>query len=413
MPQFHYQATSSQGKMIEGVMEAGEERAVVARLHEQGYLPLQITQPGQTQTKIRASSLSFPSFPTLPGRGTVRQRDVLLLTRELSTLLSAGLPLDRALSVLIGLTTKTELRQAVDQILQKVKQGKSLAEALADYPKIFPTLYVNMIKAGEMGGFLDTALERLAEYMERAQEVQDEIKSALAYPSILVLVGGAAIILMFTFVLPKFAVMFEDMGDALPTSTRFLLAVSDLIRGYWWVMMLAATAAGVGLRQYLATPQGRFAWDRWSLGVIVIGQLLQKREVGRFARTLGTLLKSGVPLLQALELVEEVVGNRMISSTLKGVRVGVREGQGIAAPLGQSGVFPSLALQMVSVGEETGRLDEMLMQVAEYYERDTNAQLQRLTTLVEPLLILSMGLIVGFVVIAMMLGVFSINNVSF
>lgn len=413
MPQFQYQATSPQGKIIEGVMEAGEERTVVARLHDQGYLPLQITQPGQTRTKARASSLSFPTLPALPGRRAVRQRDVLLMTRELSTLLSAGLPLDRALSVLAGLTTKTELRQAVEQILQKVKQGKSLAEALADYPKIFPTLYVNMIKAGEMGGFLDTALERLAEYLERAQEVQDEIKSALAYPSILVLVGGAAIILMFTFVLPKFAVMFEDMGDALPTSTRFLLAVSDLIRGYWWVMMLAAAGAGAGLRQYLATPQGRFAWDRWSLGVILIGQLLQKREVGRFARTLGTLLKSGVPLLQALELVEEVVGNRMISSTLKGVRVGVREGRGIAAPLGQSGVFPSLALQMVSVGEETGRLDEMLIQVAEYYERDTNTQLQRLTSLVEPLLILSMGLIVGFVVIAMMLGVFSINNVSF
>ena len=256
-------------------------------------------------------------------------------------------------------------------------------------------------------------MQRLAEYLERAQEVQDEVKSALAYPAILVLVGGAAIILMFTFVLPKFAVMFEDMGDALPTSTRFLLAVSDLIRGYWWAMALTAAVAGAGLRQYLTTPQGRFAWDRWSLRVVLIGQLLQKREVGRFARTLGTLLKSGVPLLQALELVEEVVENRLISSTLKEVRIGVREGQGIATPLGQSGVFPSLALQMVSVGEETGRLDEMLMQVAEYYERDTNTQLQRLTALVEPILILSMGLIVGFVVIAMMLGVFSINNVSF
>jgi general secretion pathway protein F len=315
--------------------------------------------------------------------------------------------------VLIGLTNKAELRQTVEQILNKVKQGKALGEALADYPKIFPPLYVNMIKAGEMGGFLDTALERLAEYLERAQEVQEEVKSAIAYPAILVLVGGAAIILMFTFVLPKFAVMFEDMGDALPLPTRFLLAVSYVIQSYWWLFILTAAGAGFGLRQYLSTPQGRFAWDRWSLRLALIGQLLQKREIARFARTLGTLLKSGVPLLQALELVEEVVGNRMISSSLKEVRAGIREGQGIAGPLGESGVFPSLALQMVSVGEETGRLDEMLMKVAEYYERDTQTQLRRLTSLVEPVLILTMGLVVGFVVIAMLLGVFSINDVSF
>lgn len=409
MPQFHYQATTPQGKIIEGVMEAGEERLVVSRLHDQGYLPLKINLPGPGTGKTAGQGLSLPAL----GRGAVRQRDLLLLTQELATLLSAGLPLDRALSVVIGLTNKAQLRQAVEQILNKVKEGKSLAEALADYPKIFPPLYVNMIKAGEMGGFLDTALERLAEYLERAQEVQEEVKSAIAYPAILVLVGGAAIVLMFTFVLPKFAVMFEDMGDALPLSTRFLLAVSYYLQTYWWLLMLSTVGGGYSVWRYISTPQGRFAWDGWSLRLVLIGQLLQKREVGRFARTLGTLLKSGVPLLQALELVEEVVGNQVISRSLKDVRAGIREGQGIAGPLGASGVFPSLALQMVSVGEETGRLDEMLMQVATYYERDTQTQLRRLTSLVEPVLILTMGLIVGFVVIAMLLGVFSINDVSF
>ena len=409
MAQFHYQATTSQGKIIEGVMEAAEEGSVVSRLHDQGYLPLNITLPGSGQAKTAGQGVSLPVL----GRGAVRQRDLLLMTQELDTLLSAGLPLDRALSVLIGLINKAQLRQAVEQILNKVKQGKSLAEALADYPNIFPPLYVNMIKAGEMGGFLDTALARLAEYLERAQEVQEEVKSAIAYPAILVLVGGAAIVLMFTFVLPKFAVMFEDMGDALPLSTRFLLAVSHFLQSYWWLLGLSTVGGGYGVWRYTATPQGRLAWDGWSLRVALIGQLLQKREVGRFARTLGTLLKSGVPLLQALELVEEVVGNQVIRHSLKDVRSGIREGQGIAGPLGESGVFPSLALQMVSVGEETGRLDEMLMQVAEYYERDTQTQLRRLTSLVEPVLILTMGLIVGFVVIAMLLGVFSINDVSF
>ncbi len=395
-------------------MDAGAEQLVVARLHDQGYLPLNIDLPDhRTAAKTAGRRLGLPNLTSLPGQGRVRHRDVLLVTQELAALLSAGLPLDRALSVLSGLTSRAELRGAVEQILRDVQQGKALAESLAAYPRIFPPLYVNMVKAGELGGFLNTALERLAEYLERAQEVQDEVKSALAYPSILVLVGGAAIVLMFTFVLPKFAVLFEDMGEALPLATRFLLALSHGLRDYWWGLVFVLTGAGVGLWRYLATPQGRLAWDAWSLRVAVIGQLLQKREVGRFARTLSTLLKSGVPLLQAMELVEEVVGNQVIRRTLTEVRSGVREGEGIAGPLGQSGVFPSLALQMVSVGEETGRLDEMLMQVAEYYERDTQNQLRRLTSLVEPVLLLTMGLIVGFVVIAMLLGLFSVNNMAF
>jgi general secretion pathway protein F len=410
MPQFHYQATTPQGKIIEGVMEAGEERVVVARLHDQGYLPLRVALPGQVKQGI---SLQGFSLPALPGRGVVRQRDLLVLTQELATLVAAGLPLDRALSVLAGLTAKEELKKTVGQILRAVQQGKSLAEALAAYPKIFPPLYVNMVKAGELGGFLDLALQRLAEYLERAQQVQDEIKSALTYPILLSVVGGLSVVILLTYVLPKFAVIFGDLGQALPTSTRILLGISYGLRAYWWMMALIGVGGWIGWRQYLATPQGRFTWDRWRLRVWLLGQLLTKREVGRFARTLGTLLKSGVPLLQALEIVQDVVENQMIGRALKEVRVGVREGQGIAGPLGRSGVFPTLALQMVSVGEETGRLDEMLMRVAEYYERDAYNQVKRLTSLLEPALILVMGLLVGFVVISMLSAVFSINDISF
>jgi general secretion pathway protein F len=409
MPQFHYQATTPQGKIVEGVMEASEERTVVARLHDQGYLPLRIGLPGQGRPK---ASLAQFSLPEISLRGKVRQRDLLVMTQELATLLSSGLPLDRALSVLNGLTTKEELKKAVSQILRAVQQGKSLAEALTDYPKIFPPLYVNMVKAGEVGGFLDAALQRLAEYMERSQQVQDEIKSALTYPVLLTFTGGASLIILLTYVLPKFSTIFGDLGQALPTSTRILLGISAGLRSYWWMLLLICAGLWLGARQYLATPQGRFLWDRWRLRAWVFGPLLLKREVGRFARTLGTLLKSGVPLLQALEVVQDVVGNEMVSRALKEVRVGVREGQGIAGPLGRSGVFPTLALQMVSVGEETGRLDEMLMRVAEYYERDTFNQVKRLTSLLEPALILIMGLAVGFVVISMLSAVFSINNIS-
>ena len=410
MPQFHYQATTPQGKVIEGVMEAGEERVVVSRLHEQGYLPLRIVLPGQAKPRV---ALARFSLPALPGRGTVRQRDLLIWSQELATLISAGLPLDRALSVLTGLTTKEELKKAVGQILRAVQQGKSLAEALAEYPKIFPPLYVNMVKAGELGGFLDVVLQRLAEYLERAQQVQDEIKAALTYPILLTAVGGLSVTILLTYVLPKFAVIFGDLGQALPTSTRVLLGISHSLRVYWWAFVLAGVGSWLGSRQYLATPQGRLAWDGWRLRLWVVGPLLRKREVGRFARTLGTLLKSGVPLLQALEVVQDVAGNLMVSRALREVRIGVREGQGIAGPLGRSGVFPTLALQMVSVGEETGRLDDMLMRVAEYYERDTYNQIKRLTSLLEPLLILVMGLVVGFVVISMLSAVFSINDVPF
>ncbi len=409
MAQFHYQATTPQGKLVEGVMEAGEERAVVLRLRDQGYLPLRIRPPGAVLEKP-ATGPRESSFPQLPWRGGVRQKDLQIFTRELATLISSGLPLDRALSVLAGLTEKVELKNATAQILRTVQQGKSLSEALAEYPKIFPPLYVNMVKAGEIGGFLDTVLQRLAEYLERSQEVQDQIKASLAYPVMLVLVGGLSVFFMFTYVLPKFAGIFKDMGPALPVLTRLLLRLGDWFQAYWWVLVLLVVGTGGGLQRYIATPQGRMAWDRWRLRVVLLGDLIRKREVAQFTRTLGTLLKSGVPLLQALEVVEAVVGNRVISGALKEVRVGVREGQGISGPLGRSGVFPTLALQMVSVGEETGHLDEMLMRTAEYYEKETNNQLKQLVSLVEPALILGMGLIIGVVVIGLLQGIFSINQ---
>jgi general secretion pathway protein F len=415
MTQFHYQAATPQGKLIEGMMEASEERIVASRLQDQGYVPLRIAEPGQIQAKTGAArrQLALAALPSLPRRGRVKQRDLQILTRELATLISAGLPLDRALAVTSNLADKEELKQAISQILRSVQQGKSLAEALEEFPKIFPPLYVNMVKAGEVGGFLDTVLQRLAEYLERAQEVQDDIKSALAYPVILVIVGGLSIAFMFTFVLPKFTTLFKDMGDALPMSTRLLLAISGGLRSYWWVLGVGAVGSWFGFRQYLATPLGRFAWDRWRLRVPMLGDFIRKREVAHFARTLGTLVKSGVPLLQALGVVEAVAGNQVIRQALKDVQVGVREGQGIGIPLGRSGVFPTLALQMVSVGEETGRLDEMLMRVSEYYEKETHNQLRQLVSMVEPLLIVVMGLVVGFVVVAMLLGIFSMNDLPF
>ncbi len=410
MPHFHYQATTPQGKVIKGVMEAGEERVVVARLHDQGYIPLRVTLP----TKPRSGkTLSRLSLPTLPGWNRVRARDLLIFTRQLSTLIASGLPLDRSLSVLTGLSTKEELKEAASQILRAVQQGKSLAEALDEYPKIFPPIYVSLVRAGEIGGFLETSLQRLADYLERSQEVRDEVKSALVYPFVLVLVGGISIAVLLTYVLPKFFIVFGDLGQTLPISTRVLLGISYGLRDYWWVLLFAGGAIWFGLRRYIHTPQGHFEWDRWKLRVVLLGELVRKREVAQFARTLGTLLKSGVPLLMALDIVQDVAGNQVISRAVKEVQAGVREGQVIANPLGKTGVFPVLSMQMISVGEETGRLDEMLMRVAEYYERETYNQIKQLISLLEPVLIALMGLAVGFIVISILSAVFSINDLAF
>ena len=280
MPQFQYQATTPQGQLIEGVREAEEERAVVAWLHTQGYIPLNVALPhGREAKTARNWQLSLPD---IPWRGRVTQRDVLLLTRELATMLSAGLPLDRALSALVGLASKPALSRVADDVLKTVQQGQSLADALAQYPTIFPPLYLNMVRAGEVGGFLETALQRLAEYLERAQEVQEEVKSALTYPVLLVLFGAGAIIFMFIFILPRFAGLFADSGQGLPASTRFMLATSEVLRSYWWGFLLAGAGGVFGGQRYVATPQGRLAWDGFRLRLPLLGSLLQKREVGRF-----------------------------------------------------------------------------------------------------------------------------------
>ena len=410
MALFDYQATTTTGKMVEGVREAGEERAVVTWLHDQGYLPINVAvrDGGNTSSLGKWSDRSYILWRK---RGT--QRDLLLLTRELSTLVSAGLPLDRALTVLHGLVTKSELTMVVGEILKSVEQGSSLADSLAAYPNIFPTLYVNMVRAGELGGFLDTVLVRLGDHLERTHQVQEEIKSAMAYPTVLVAFGVGAVLFMFMFILPRFAGLFSENADTLPASTQYLLFMSDALRSYWWVLLLACGTCFASWSRYVRTEQGRLQWDRLRLRLVVVGPLVRKREVGRFARTLSTLLSSGVPLLEALEVVQTVVQNSIIARGVSAVRAGVREGEGMAAPLGRTGVFPTLALQMIAVGEETGRLEEMLGKVAEYFDRETEQQLKRMTSLIEPILLLTMGLVLGFVVISMLVGIFSMNEIAF
>ncbi len=406
MAQFQYRASDPQGKVVEGTIEAAEVGAVVARLHDRGLIPIRIGA-GSDGTKA-ASRVALPSLPSL-GRRRVKGHDLLVMTQELSALVSAGLPLDRSLATLAELADNAELKTIITDVLHAVQGGKSLTEALAQH-KIFPPLYVNMIRAGEIGGFLEGVLTRLTEYLERAQHLRDEVRSALTYPILLTAAMGGSMMFLLVYVLPKFSSMFSDLGKTLPLSAQIILGLSDALRTYWWVGLLLIGGGVFGFRYWINTPRGRYGWDQWRLRAPVIGLVLRKMEVASLSRTLGTLLKSGVPMMQALGIVKETAGNQVIARALSDVETGVREGAGVAEPLARSGVFPPLAVQMIGVGEETGKLDEMLLRAAEHYDREVRVQIQQFTRLLEPVLILVMGLGVGFIVISMLSAIFSVND---
>ena len=409
MAQFQYRAADPEGKVVEGTMEAAEAASVVARLQDRGLIPIRIGSGGaaRPRTATGGARLALPGVPAL--RRRPGSRDLLIVTQELSTLLGAGLPLDRSLATLVELADSPELKGIVSDVLAAVRGGKSFAEALGQH-RFFPPLYVNMVRAGEVGGFLEQVMQRLLEYLERAQELRDEARSALAYPVVLTGAMGASMLVLLTYVLPKFSSLFSDMGRTLPLSARIVLAVSDAVRAYWWAGVLAVALAVFGFRRWLGTPQGRWAFDQWTLRAPVVGPVLRKMEASKIARTLGTLLKSGVPMIQALGIVKEIAGNQVVGRALGEVEVGVREGSGVAEPLARSGAFPRLAIQMISVGEETGKLDEMLLRVAEYFDREVRVKVQQLTRLLEPVLILVMGVAVGFVVVSMLSAIFSVND---
>jgi len=388
-------------------MEAAGETAVISSLRSQGYLPLSVTE-GSGSKAGRALSFNFK----LPWRreARVRNRDLMLFTGELATLLRAGLPLDRSLGSLSALTENPTLKRIVARVLARVQEGRSLSQALGEFDEVFPPLYVNMIRAGEAGGVVETVLERLAEYLENTEKTRDEIKSAMTYPLILVTVAGFAIVILLFVVLPQFATIFEEQQAVMPTATRIVMGLSDLILGYWWLILISLLALWQGWRRWLASPRGRESFDRLTLRAPVLGDLARKLQIARFARTLGTMLKGGVPLIQALEIVRSVVANVVIARALVVVQREVSEGKGLTGPLEKARVFPALALQMVGVGEETGRLDDMLLVVSSHYDREVSHAIARAMSLMGPLILIVMGGMVLFIVWAMISAVFGLNE---
>jgi type II secretion system protein F len=404
MTEYLYRATTLGGETVEGLMEGKDEKAIVQSLHELGYIPVRIASREEQAAPLRLYSF----FPQRVG-----MKNLLIFTQEFSTLISAGLPIDRSLKILAALTENIKLREVVKDLLARIEGGNSLAEALGNHPRVFSKLYINMVKAGESGGFLDTILARLTRYLQSTKEIRDYLVSVMIYPLILTVVSGLSITILVTFVIPRFAKIFADMGQTIPLSTQILLLISQYFRDYWWAGLGAIAGVYFALKIYKQDEERKWRWDRFQLRWVAVGNIIKKIEVARFSRTLGTLLQSGVPILPALNLVKETSQNLAISRSIAHIHDRLREGKGISKSLEETEVFPPLAVQMIGVGEETGRLDEMLTKVAEAYEENVQTTVKRLVSLLEPLIILFMGAVVGFIVVSMLMAIFSINEIPF
>jgi len=394
VPIFSYRATTPDGTIIEGVIEAADEATAIDRLKNSGIIPLKINTSSEGTKR---------KFTLRSSKG-----DMLSFTTELSALLGAGLPIDRSLNMLSEISENNEMKGVIHSILRSIREGSSFSDALQKHPKVFSKLYVNMIRAGEVGGVLDVVLDKLNEFLESTRELKEQVFSAMIYPTILLITGGFSIIMLLVYVLPKFSTIFAEMGTSLPLPTQALIKFSNIMKSSWWIILLAAVSGWLAFRNYIRSQAGRYRWDAFKLKLM--GDVIRKLETARFTRTLGTLLRSGVPLLQALRNAKDIINNQIIASTIDTVVKGAKEGKGIAGPLSQANVFPPLALSMIKVGEETGQLDTMLLKVADTYEKSLRTAMKRFIGFLEPALILGMGLIIGFIVLSMLMGIFSMTD---
>jgi len=398
---FFFRAVASDGKVRTGNVTADTDKQVAQELRKQGLIPVYV---GLEQKK--SFELRLPEFD----RG--KRKDVLFFTQEISTLLNAGVPLDRALAITAELTERPRFRSVMLDILRVLKGGKSLADSLATYPSHFSELYINMVRAGEASGSLATIFERLAEFERTRDDLRGYIISSLVYPALLTLVGFASIFVLLDFVVPRFAVIFSDPHITIPTPTLIMLKMSDLVQHWWLPALVGLIAAAVGFQAYIRTVAGRLWWDGFRLKIPVLGDALRKAETARFGRAMGTLVAASVPLVQSLGISRAILNNRRISGTLEAVAQGVKRGEGIATPLTRAGEFPPLAGHLLSVGEETGQLDSMFHRMADIYEVETKTAIRRFTSLFEPMIILVMGLLVGTFILSLMLAITSINDVQ-
>lgn len=404
MPIYLYKALTANGETLRGEINAPSKNVAIDRLQHAGHIPLSaVEKKGNKKT-------SFLDFKKIFDLEKVSAKDITLFTRELSTLLQAGLALDHALTTLEDISPHPALKKMLANINQQVKGGEPLSNAMEAQGQTFSKLYLNTIRAGEAGGSMHVVLERLADYLERTDELRNEVLSALLYPAILFMVAMLSIFILLSFVVPQFVPLFEDVGQALPLLTQVVFTSAELIQSYWWVILATVIFFIWIVDKKLQNPVTRMRWDDWCLGVPLYGELITKLDVARFARTLGTLLINGVPLLIAIGIVKEVVSNRVLARTINEAAKGLEQGGGLAKHLAQSDRFPQLAVQLIHVGEETGQLESMLLKTADIYEDESKTTIKRLLTLLEPVLILSLGAIIAIIIISILMAILGLNE---
>lgn len=405
MPVYEYSALSRAGKNVNGIIDADSAVAARQKLRVSGIFPVEVKE---SSTKPK-ESLSTSLFSTSLFK-RVKPGELSAATRQLSILLGAGVALVASLDALISHVANPLLKKVFAQIKESVNEGNSLTSSLSQHPKIFSTIYVNMVRAGEASGSLDVVLDRLAEFSEHQQALRGRFKAALAYPVFMCLIGTLILFFLITFIVPNITQIFSEMHQTLPLPTVALIGAGNFLKSFWWLVLLALAGGVLLLKRVIKSPGGRYIWDEVKLRMPIFGNINTKIVMARFGRTLGSLLQSGVPLLSALEIVRNIANNSVIAEVIDNAMGEIRAGKSLAAPLTQSHWFPPIAVQMISVGEQSGELETMLHKIAEVYEKETESQITTMTSMLEPIMILVMGLIVGFIVVSILLPIFEMSQ---
>ena len=405
MPVFEYTALDDRGKSTSGIIDAEGAQAARQKLRTSGIFPVSIKETQEAQPKKEPGSFSLASRLS-----RVKPVEVAMMTRQLATLIGAGFPLVSALDALVPQTKSHGFKKILAQIKDLIVEGNSFARALSKYPGQFSPLYVNMVRAGETSGTLEIVLERLADITEKQQALKNRIQTALAYPIFMLIIGTAVLFILLVYIVPSITSIFSEMNQVLPTPTRVLIFLSDFFKSYWWSIFILIAAMAVFFNRTKRTEKGRYWIDKTMLVLPGIGVLVKKLAVARFARTLGSLLENGVSMLIALDIVKNIAGNRLISDAVETASIEVGKGQGLGVALSDSGIFPQLSIQMIQVGEQSGQLETMLTKISDVFENEVEITILRLTSYLEPVMILVMGSIVAFIVLSICLPIFEMNQ---
>lgn len=402
MPIYDFKALDQKGKNVKGIIDADSEVQVRTKLRAQGKFPVSITLSEEKQSRSRSKSVTVFS--------NVKSEEVGVMTRQLATLVGAGIPLVQALDSLLAQTNNNALKKVIGEVKSTVNEGSSLTDALRDHPKLFSSVYTNMVRAGEASGSLDIVLERLADFGEKQEALKAKLRAALVYPVFMAVIGTAILFVLITYIVPNITQVFDEMERALPTPTRLLISLSEVLKTDWWIILIVLVMLFAGIRYFISRPYGKSVWDYFKLKVWIVGPVGQKIILARFASTLGSLLDSGVGLIDSMKIVKTLVDNVHVEQVVEDAMEQIKKGQSMTGSLSSSEWFPPMFVQMIGIGEQSGSLEKMLRKVARAYEREVETAIIAMTSLIEPIMIAVMGIAVGFVVLSILLPIFEMNQ---